>query len=96
MLPTEITFIVSANDKGDNPKRPDWRGEVRMGGQTFKLAAWRRRKGGNGPEFISGKLTLEPAKPISEPDPANGQAPRGEERPVRAPIPPNVDEDVPF
>ena len=30
-LPSEISFIVSQNDKGDNPKRPDYRGEVVIG-----------------------------------------------------------------
>lgn len=88
-FPTEISFIVSPNDKGDNPKRPDWRGEVVIGAQKFKLAAWKRRKGGNGPEFISGKLTLE--------------VPKGEEAPKEEPKhePPasrgaHLDEDVPF
>lgn len=28
------------NDKGDNAKRPDYRGELRVGGKTYRLSAW--------------------------------------------------------
>jgi len=94
MLPSEISFIVSPNDKGDNPKRPDYRGEVKIGARTYKLAAWRRRKGGNGPEFISGKLTFEEPKE----DPGAYQPPPPEQRETasRPPPPDRDDDDVPF
>lgn len=35
-------FILFKNDKGDNENRPDWRGELSIGGQTFEIAAWER------------------------------------------------------
>lgn len=28
------------NDKGDNPKRPDYRGSITIGGVEYELAAW--------------------------------------------------------
>lgn len=61
-LPSEISFIVSQNDKGDNPKRPDYRGEVVIGATTFELAAWKRTKAGTTKQFISGKLTIKKPK----------------------------------
>jgi hypothetical protein len=44
------------NDKGDNPKRPDYRGDITLGGVKYDLAAW--IKEGNKGKFmsISGKV----------------------------------------
>lgn len=91
-LPREISFIVSQNDKGDNPKRPDYRGEVVIGGQKYELAAWKRKKEGTNRQFVSGKLTL---KGEQGPD---REAPEAERRdpPPRAASSDNLDEDVPF
>ena len=36
----ELTFRLFKNDKGDNPKRPDYRGEVQIGGVEYKLSGW--------------------------------------------------------
>ncbi len=92
-LPNEIEFIVSQNDKGDNPKRPDYRGEVKIAGTTYELAAWKRTKQGTDRKFVSGKLTIKVPKAIEganqgaeQPKPAPNPAPRAE----------NLDEDVPF
>lgn len=92
-LPDEIEFIVSQNDKGDNPKRPDYRGEVKIAGTTYDLAAWKRVKQGTDRKFVSGKLT----KRVPKADPGAYQ---GGEQPKPAPNPApnaeNLDEDVPF
>jgi uncharacterized protein (DUF736 family) len=92
-LPAEISFIVSQNDKGDNPKRPDYRGEVVIGSATYELAAWKRTKQGTDRKFVSGKLTLKQPKE----DPG---AYRGEEAakpaPSEAPKAANDEENVPF
>jgi hypothetical protein len=91
-LPNEISFIFSPNDKGDNPKRPDWRGEVIVGDRKYKLAAWKRKKGGTGREFISGKLTFE--EPKGDPgayQPPTDQRPTPDRRPSA-----EFEEDVPF
>lgn len=39
------------NDKGDNAKRPDYRGSIKIGGVEYELAAW--IKEGNKGKFMS-------------------------------------------
>lgn len=91
-FPGEIEFIVSQNDKGDNPKRPDYRGEVKFAGQVYELAAWKRTKQGTDRKFISGKLTLKRPKE----DPGAFREPEAS-RPAPANQPKSeIDEDVPF
>lgn len=46
---------LSPNDKGDNPKRPDWKGKLNVGGRDYDLAAW-KRTGPRG-EFLSLKVS---------------------------------------
>jgi hypothetical protein len=45
------------NDKGDNPKRPDYRGELNIEGTVYELAAW--IKEGKKGKFMS--MTAKPA-----------------------------------
>ena len=33
---------LSVNDKGDNEKRPDYRGEVTLNGQNIKISVWKK------------------------------------------------------
>lgn len=93
IFPAEISFIVSQNDKGDNPKRPDYRGEVVIGSVTYELAAWKRTKQGTDRKFVSGKLTLK--APKDDPRAERG----GEEAkptPSEAPKKAVGEADVPF
>jgi hypothetical protein len=39
------------NDKGENPKRPDYRGSLSIDGKIYELAAWVRE--GNRGKFFS-------------------------------------------
>ena len=32
--------VLFKNDKGDNPKRPDYTGNLDVGGREYELAAW--------------------------------------------------------
>jgi hypothetical protein len=32
---------VKENDKGDNPRRPDWKGDGMWGGVVYDIAIWR-------------------------------------------------------
>lgn len=54
------TFALFKNDKGDNPKRPDYRGKVNIKGHEFVISGWVRTAKSDGSKFISG--TVEPAK----------------------------------
>lgn len=38
--PKEGNGALFKNDKGDNPARPDYRGDVMIGGKVYELSAW--------------------------------------------------------
>ncbi len=52
------------NDKGDNPKRPDYRGDCALNGVQYEIAAW--IKDGRNGKFMS--LSIKP-KEAREPKP---------------------------
>jgi hypothetical protein len=86
------TWILSRNKKGDNPKRPDYRGTVTIEGVEYELAGWIREKKSDGSKFMSG--TVKP----KQPKPSEG--PKGEDEggfaPPPAPPPSDLDDDRPF
>jgi hypothetical protein len=49
------------NDKGDNPKRPDYRGDLLVEGVLYELSAW--IKEGNKGKFMSLSCKPKEAKP---------------------------------
>ena len=61
------------NDKGDNEKRPDMRGEALIDGQVFKVSLWKRTSGKDGSRFLSGNIELAQDKP-----PVQSSAPKQE------------------
>ena len=62
------TFTLNKNDKGDNPRRPDYRGKLNVDGIEFTLSGW-VREGANG-KFISGSVTIVEAKQEERAKPA--------------------------
>lgn len=38
--PKDGSGALFKNDKGDNPARPDYRGDVMVGGVVYELSAW--------------------------------------------------------
>ena len=62
------TFTLNKNDKGDNPKRPDYRGKLNVDGIEFTLSGW-VREGANG-KFISGAVAMVEAKGDARSKPA--------------------------
>ena len=50
------TFTLNKNDKGVNPKRPDYRGKLNVDGIEFTLSGW-VKEGPNG-KFISGAVAM--------------------------------------
>ncbi len=80
-------FVIKKNDKGDNPKRPDYKGKVRVEGVDFWLAGWIRTNKEDGSKFISGTLTkieeqAPPPKPAKPAKPEKDLA--------------DMDDDIPF
>lgn len=43
------------NDQGDNPKRPNYKGSLNIGGKDYEIAAW-NRTAKSGKEYISLKV----------------------------------------
>lgn len=65
------TGSLFKNDKGDNPKRPDYRGSLNCGGVEYWVSGWIREAGPNtkraGEKFMS--LSLEPKEERPAQDP---------------------------
>jgi len=38
--PKDGSGALFKNDKGDNPARPDYRGDITINGTTYELSAW--------------------------------------------------------
>jgi hypothetical protein len=57
------TWTLNKNDKGDNERRPDYRGTVNIEGVEYTLSGW-VREGAKG-KFISGPV--EPKKDDKQP-----------------------------
>jgi uncharacterized protein (DUF736 family) len=49
------TGVLFSNDQGDNPKRPNFKGSLNIGGKEYDIAAW-NRTAKSGREFISLKV----------------------------------------
>ena len=55
--PQHNTFTLFANDKGDNPKRPDYKGDIILpDGTKMRLSAWIRESRNGERKFLSGKV----------------------------------------
>lgn len=57
--PKDGSGALFRNDKGDNPSRPDYRGDIRIDGTDYELAAWIK-------EGKKGKFMSLAAKPKGE------------------------------
>jgi hypothetical protein len=51
------TFALFKNDKGDNPKRPDYAGTANVDGIEFRISGWIRESAKG--KFISGQFQLK-------------------------------------
>ncbi len=98
----EATFVLFINDKGTNPKRPDYKGKIYLAGEEYKLSGWLTvRKDGTGQQYIRGKV--EKAQPAdTAPAPSHGfpgaqSLPPGIPAPTyAAPTTPEAPDDIPF
>jgi uncharacterized protein (DUF736 family) len=74
--------VLFRNDKGDNPKRPDYRGSANWNGAEFDISGWVNESKKDGKKFL--KLKFEPKK----------AAPKATRAPVMDESDPN--DDIPF
>lgn len=80
----ESTLVLFRNDKGDNPKRPDYRGKLYLHGEEYKVSAWvQEQKDGSGKKYLKGRI--ERAAPAAAP--AVSAAPTAQAQPA---------DDIPF
>lgn len=87
--PKDGSGSLFKNDKGDNPNRPDYRGDIMIEGVVYSLSAWIK-------EGQKGKFMSLSAQPKEAPAPQRQQAPqaRPQQRPARQDD--FQDSDVPF
>lgn len=83
----DLSGALFRNDKGDNQNRPDYRGDITIGGVTYKLSAWIK-------EAASGKkyMSLSATAPEGQPAPQRQQ----QSRPAGGGKPAALDDDVPW
>jgi len=90
--------MLGKADKGDNPKRPDYKGQIDVDGVEYWLSGWIReaRSGRNaGRKFIS--LNIQPKdKPKERSNWENDRAGQGQRGQERRQDTPEDGEDVPF
>ena len=86
----EMRFALFRNDKGDNEKRPDYRGTIQVNGVEYELSAWIRTSK-RGDKFMSGEV-----KPKRERATAEAAAKGFEQVKAAATAPQTVTDDVPF
>ena len=98
----EKKIALFRNDKGDNPKRPDYRGTLTINGVEYKASLWVRQDK-KGQEYLNGSIEVKtdgapqfnrapaPAPIIQEPQakftPGGGHG---------APAPMSDSEEIPF
>ena len=75
--PKEGSGALFRNDKADNPARPDYRGDVMIGGTLYELSGWIKPL----PSDQSQKFMSLSAKPKQQQKPQRAQRPRDEDSP---------------
>lgn len=53
--------VLFKNDKGDNPKRPDYRGSIAVAGVDYNISGWIRESKKSGDKFMSLKVEQKDA-----------------------------------
>jgi hypothetical protein len=70
--PKEGSGALFKNDKGDNPNRPDYRGDIMLGGVLYEVSGWIKPKPSNPQEkfmSLSGKPKQAALAPAPKPQP---------------------------
>jgi|TARA_R100001510_G_scaffold48117_1_gene45724 uncharacterized protein (DUF736 family) len=70
-MDNEMKGALFHNDKGDNPSRPDMRGEVTINGTKYSLSGWNNTSKG-GKDYVGLKVSEWVDKPAQQPKPAQG------------------------
>ena len=85
-IPQEGNGALFKNDKGDNPARPDLKGDIMLGGVLYEIACWSKPRPANPSEkYFS--LVGKPKEAQGGYKPA---------APKKAAPAPDFDDDMPF
>jgi hypothetical protein len=86
--------MLTKNDQGDNPKRPNMRGSLNVDGVEYWISAW-TRTGGEGTKLAGEKflsLSIERKQPRGQTEHGSAKA-----NAYQAPQPdPFADDEIPF
>lgn len=82
--PKDGSGSLFKNDKGDNPNRPDYRGDIMVEGVVYSLSAW-IKEGQKGKFMSLSASPKEGAAPAARPQPQ-----------AKRPVPQYDDNDPPF
>ena len=95
----EKKIALFNNDKGDNPKRPDYRGTLALNGVEYKVSMWERQDK-QGRDYLNGTIEVKtegnaPAAraPASDSGPVKTFM---KEKPAQTSAPADDSQDVPF
>lgn len=87
----DMSGVLFKNDKGDNPKRPDYRGSITVAGVDYNISGWIKESQKTGDKFLS--LRVESKDAFK----ARGDGPkRAEPKPAKATEDNWDDMDAPF
>lgn len=89
---SDMTFTLGRNNKGNNPKRPDFRGEMRLGGKIYDLSAWIRTNTTKGTKFFSGRVQERVPKAPQQ----GGSGFEVEQTPAPTTPKPSIEDDIPL
>jgi uncharacterized protein (DUF736 family) len=64
--------VLFKNDKGNNPKRPDYRGTGNWQGQEFNISAWIKESKKDGSKFFSFRFEEATRQAEGKPHPVAG------------------------
>lgn len=72
----DMTGAMFPNDKGDNPSRPDMRGEVTINGTKYSISAWNNTAKSSGKPYMGLKVSewKERPEPAAAQNPQQGSA----------------------
>ena len=85
-IPKDGSGALFKNDKGDNPARPDYRGDIMLGGVLYEVSGWVKPK----PMNPSEKFLSLSGKPKDVQGTSKSAAPQ------KAAPAPDFDDDMPF
>lgn len=103
----EKKIALFKNDKGDNPKRPDYRGTLTLNGVEYKVSMWERQDK-QGRDYLNGSIEVKTEGAPQSARPSQFRPPESDSGTVKTFMKPqaggasgvnapaSLDEDVPF